>query len=79
MRSAFGDIERHSVFDRREVSLDELVARALSFSANSPTLLGEDGRSAYEAEVRAKMAAIEPSGCFPEIVESAAVIARRPR
>jgi ubiquinone/menaquinone biosynthesis C-methylase UbiE len=79
VRSAFGDVERHSVFERREVSLDELVARALSFSANAPTLLGEDGRSAYEAEIRAKMTAIQPSGRFPEIVESAAVIARRPR
>ena len=79
MRSAFGDVERHSVFDRREVSLDELVARALSFSANSPTLLGEDGRAAYEAEVRDKMTAIEPSGRFPEIVESVAVIARGAR
>ena len=63
----------------REASLDEIVARALSFSANSPTSLGEDGRSAYEAEVRAKMTAIEPGGRFPEIVESVAFIARRPR
>jgi SAM-dependent methyltransferase len=79
MRSAFADVERHSVFDLHEASLDEIVARALSFSANSPTSLGEDGRSAYEAEIRAKMTAIEPSGRFPEIVESVAFIARRPR
>jgi ubiquinone/menaquinone biosynthesis C-methylase UbiE len=79
MRSPFADVERHSVFDLHEATLDEIVARALSFSANSPTKLGEDGRSAYEAEIRAKMIAIEPSGRFPEIVESVAIIARRPR
>ena len=49
MRSVFCDVVRHSVFDRREASLDELVARALSFSANSPASLGDEGRAAYEA------------------------------
>ncbi len=55
MRSAFSQVDRISVFDRREVSLDEIVARAFSFSANSPSTLGDEGRAAYEAAVRARM------------------------
>ena len=54
------------------------MARALSFSANSPAALGDDGRAAYEAQVRERMLAIAPDGDFPEIVESVAIIARRP-
>ncbi len=78
MRSAFSEVERISVFEARTANLEEIVARALSFSANSPAALGEDGRSAYEAQVRERMLAIAPDGEFPEIVESVAIIARRP-
>jgi ubiquinone/menaquinone biosynthesis C-methylase UbiE len=78
MRSAFSVVERISVFDRHVASLEELVARALSFSANSPSSLGEDGQHAYEKEIRERLTALEPGGAFPEIVESVAVIARRP-
>jgi SAM-dependent methyltransferase len=77
VRSVFCDVERISVYEAREASLDEIVARAFSFSANSPAALGEEGRAAYEAAVRQTMTALEPSGRFPEIVESAAMIARR--
>jgi len=77
VRSVFCDVVRISVYEAREVSLDEIVARALSFSANSPSSLGEDGRAAYVAAVRETMLALEPGGRFPEIVESAAMIARR--
>ncbi len=78
MRSPFRDVARISVFDEHAVSLDEIVARAFSFSANSPSRLGDEGRAAYEAAVRERMLALEPSGVFPEIVESVAIIARRP-
>ncbi len=78
MRSAFCDLSRISVFDAQVADVDTLVARALSFSANSPACLGEEGRVAYEREIRAKMLELEPSGRFPEIVESVAFIARRP-
>ena len=77
MRSPFGEVERISVFEPHVASLDEIVARAFSFSANSPSSLGEEGRAAYETAVREKMMALEPDGRFPEIVESAAIIARR--
>jgi trans-aconitate methyltransferase len=78
MRSTFSEVERISVFEARTPDLDEIVARALSFSANSPAALGDDGRFSYEAQVRERMLAIAPDGRFPEIVESVAIIARRP-
>jgi len=79
VRSVFCDVVRISVYETREASLDEIVARALSFSANSPSSLGADGRAAYEIAVREAMMGLEPGGHFPEIVESAAMVARRAR
>jgi SAM-dependent methyltransferase len=79
MRSAFSEVERISVFEARTTPIDELVARALSFSANAPAKLGAEGSAAYEREVRERMLAIIPGGMFPEIVETVAIIARRPR
>jgi SAM-dependent methyltransferase len=79
MRSPFAAVERHSVFDLRETSLEEIVARALSFSANSPGRLGEAGRAAYETALRKRLLELHPDGRFPEIVESVAILARRPR
>jgi len=79
VRSVFCDVVRISVYEAREASLDEIVARAFSFSASLPASLGEEGRAAYEAAVRQTMAALEPNGRFPEIVESTAMIARRAR
>lgn len=78
LRSPFAQVERISVFERRQPSLQEVLARALSFSANSPSALGEEGRAAYEAAMRAALLAVSPDGHFPEIVESIALIARRP-
>jgi ubiquinone/menaquinone biosynthesis C-methylase UbiE len=78
LRSPFSQVERHSAFERHVASLDEIVARALSFSANSPATLGEDGRAAYEKDVRDTMLSLQPSGAFAEIVESVAIVARRP-
>ena len=79
LRSPFSDVERISVFDVRTPDIDEIVARALSFSANSPSALGDAGRAAYEAEIRERMLALCLDGLFPEIVESVAIIARRPK
>ena len=78
MRSPFSEVERISVFEVRTPGIDEIVARALSFSANSPSALGGEGRAAYEADVRGRMLTLCPDGHFPEIVESVAIIARRP-
>jgi trans-aconitate methyltransferase len=79
LRSAFNEVERISVFEQRVTGLDEVMARALSFSANSPSRLGEDGRAAYQDSLKTRLLALSPEGLFPEIVETVAVIARRPR
>lgn len=78
LRSPFSSVERLSVFEKRSVTLAQVLARALSFSANSPSVLGEDGARAYEDELRARMLALSPDGIFPEVVETVAIIARRP-
>ena len=78
LRSAFSEVERMSVFEVRTATLAEVVARALSFSANSPSALGEEGRAAYETAMRTRMLELSPQGEFPEIVETVAIIARRP-
>lgn len=76
LRSPFSDVQSISFFDLHAPSLDAIVARALSFSANSPAILG-DAAHAYEQEMRAGLQAACPTGVFPEIVESTALIARR--
>jgi ubiquinone/menaquinone biosynthesis C-methylase UbiE len=78
MRSPFSEVERISGYERRTISLDDVVARALSFSANTPSTLGADGHAAYETAMRKRMLQISPEGYFPEIVETVAIIARRP-
>lgn len=78
LRSPFSEVERISVFDKRAPTLEEVLARALSFSANSPSALGEAGRAAYEKALTERLCALSPDGTFPEIVESVAYIARRP-
>lgn len=78
LRSAFADVVRISTFEVRITDIEEIVARAFSFSANSRSVLGEEASAAYERDVRARMTALEPSGEFPEIVETVAIIARRP-
>jgi len=78
LRSPFSEVERISVFEPRKTTLDEVIARAQSFSANSPSALGEEGRDAYERAVRQRMLAMSPDGIYPEIVESIAIVARRP-
>lgn len=79
LRSPFAEVIRISTFEARTIGIEEIVARAFSFSANSPSMLGDEASAAYERDVRRAMTALEPSGHFPEIVESVAFIARRPR
>jgi SAM-dependent methyltransferase len=77
LHSVFSDVTSISVFERRESSLDELMARVLSYSGSSPAVLGER-RSVLEKTLRERMLAIRPDGVFPETVASVATIARRP-
>ncbi len=65
LRSAFSEVERISVFEAHSPDLEEIVARALSFSANSPAALGEAGRTAYEPTCAHACWRCHPSKCFP--------------
>jgi SAM-dependent methyltransferase len=73
--SAFSEVEQITVIERREVSVAQLVARALS---HSPV-----ARSGVDAEVvgrdiAAALAAHAPEGTLREVVATSALIARRP-
>lgn len=78
LRSPFSEVDRISVFEARTTTLAEVLARAVSFSANSPSALGDEGRAAYETALRTRLMQLSPEGTFPEIVETVAIIARRP-
>lgn len=73
--SAFSDLRRLSVLERRRTPAGALVDRALSMSSTSRARLGEAGVAALVAAVTATL---PPDGMVTEVVESTALIARRP-
>ncbi|MGH8261723.1 MAG: class I SAM-dependent methyltransferase, partial [Steroidobacteraceae bacterium] len=75
--SAFSRLDGLSVVIRRSLTADEIVGRAFSFSTCSRQKLGERA-GAFEADLRAALAAYSPSGEFAEIAELVALVARRP-
>jgi SAM-dependent methyltransferase len=74
--SAFPRLSGLSEFIRREITADEVVGLAFSLSQTSPELLGERA-PAFEADMRAALAALSPEGRFTEIAELNALVARR--
>jgi SAM-dependent methyltransferase len=76
MDSAFPRVSGLSEFIRRTVTADEAVGLAFSLSTTSPERLG-DKAAAFEADLRAALAAIAPDGRFTEIAELSALVARR--
>jgi SAM-dependent methyltransferase len=77
LASAFAQLESLGVTERRSLSVDGVVARALSFSASSPEKLGER-RPEFEAAVRQAVSPFAEDGALTELVEFGALIARRP-
>ena len=75
--SAFSRVERHSLIERRDLRVDEIIGRALSMSAMAPQVLG-DKLGEFQKTLRERLLAAEPSGAFQEIVEFSAILARRP-
>lgn len=75
--SAFGCVESHSVFERRQIDADRLIDRAFSMSSTAPDRLGARA-GAFEQDLRALIEEIAPGGRLTEVVESLALIARRP-
>ena len=77
LASAFRQLEAHTVYESREFAAEALVDRMLSMSSSSPERLGA-GAAALQAELRALIAEIAPTGRLTEVIASTALIARRP-
>ena len=75
--SPFSHLERISVIERRRVSVDSLVHRVRSMSTTSADGLGPR-TEALAAEIRAAMSRQAIEGQITEVVESEALLARRP-
>jgi SAM-dependent methyltransferase len=74
--SCFAEVAAISVRERRQVTLEELIGRALSKSNTSPALLGER-RAAFEAEIKAVLEPFAQHGVLhEEILAQALVFAR---
>ncbi len=76
--SAFSVLEEISVIERRQATVDGLIARAFSMSSTSEAKLGARTVELAE-EIRALMAKLTPTGAFTEIVSTEALIATRKR
>ena len=74
--SAFERVVGLSEIVRRQITDDEIVGLAFSLSTTSPERLGERA-PAFEADLRAALAALSPDGRFTEIAELSALVARR--
>ncbi len=75
--SVFSDVERYSVWERRGLTLPDILGRALSMSGTAPEALGER-RAAFEAVLSEKLAPFSTEGRYTEVVEFYAIMARRP-
>ena len=76
LRSAFSRLERHGVIGRRKLSPDEIVGRVYSLSDTSPEVLGAR-RPAFEKKLRAGLTRLARKHELGEILEIAALVARR--
>jgi SAM-dependent methyltransferase len=74
--SAFNVLERVSVIERRTVSVEQLVDRALSRSSTAPDRLGEAAPRLAE-EIEAVMLPLATDGMLPEVVATSALLGRR--
>jgi SAM-dependent methyltransferase len=77
LKSPFRCVEAHSVFEARTFDAGTLVDRVFSMSSSSRARL--DGRAeALERELRALIREIAPDGRLTEVIDSNALIGRRP-
>lgn len=77
LASAFCRLERLSVIERHSVAAESLVARAHSMSSVSRGL-GAGQAARLEQELGDLLARLAPGGTVSEVVESTALVARRP-
>ncbi len=74
--SPFSRIEHFGVIERRSVTVETMVARALSMSSTSAGRLGERAE-AMAGELRATLATLEAAGGLTEVVMTGALVAWR--
>ena len=78
LESAFSCLERISVIEQRRTAIDSLIERALSRSVTSPTRLGARVDELVR-DIPRTLAPFAPRGTVDEVLESQALIARRPQ
>ena len=76
--SPFSDLHRVGVIERHRVVPADLVHRALSMSTTTRARLGDDGANRLSDAVRKLADGVAQDGWVTEVVESIALIARRP-
>ena len=74
----FSDVLRLGVIERRRTPCGHFVHRALSMSSTTRARLGEEGAARLSTEVERMVADAAVDGMVTEVVESVALIARRP-
>ncbi|MDR3516077.1 MAG: class I SAM-dependent methyltransferase [Azospirillaceae bacterium] len=77
LRSPFERLERAAVIERRQTAVADLIDRALSMSSTSPQRLGDRTTALVDA-LQTLLAGVAVDGLLTEIVETSALIARRP-
>jgi SAM-dependent methyltransferase len=75
--SPFSRLERIGIIERRRIAAGRLLDRALSQSSTSRARLGAEA-DRLAAEIAAYLASVAPDGTATEVVESTAIVARRP-
>jgi SAM-dependent methyltransferase len=73
--SRFRKVEEVEVTETQQVTIPDLIGRALSLSTTSPAVLG-DRRSAFEAAMQGALEPLSSSGVFHEQVTAVATILR---
>jgi len=73
--SRFRKVEQIEVTETHEVTIPDLIGRALSLSTTSPEVLG-DRRPAFEAAMREGLEPLSVSGVFDEQITAIATILR---
>jgi SAM-dependent methyltransferase len=76
--SPFSDLHQVAVFERRQTPGASLIDRALSMSSTSRDRLGEAGEQQLRAGLEKLVADVSENGMVTEVIESSALIARRP-
>jgi SAM-dependent methyltransferase len=77
LESAFHQLERIGVIDRRRIPVDRLVDRALSMSSTSPAWLGAKAED-LATKIRELALRYAQNGIITEVIQSQALIAKRP-